>query len=144
MTEQERVTVTIAEFAEAIRKNGLPQQTGSLFQLVIDGVREGGVNAIEYFNSGKRDYKVVEACAFGIGLINIGARYEDEDTDEFPADNELATKLFGWTWDRNDNGRWTLDQIADEMVVKFNPEDKVSFPAFDWKPFLPDTFEVKE
>lgn len=118
------VDITVRDFIENIRKNGLPKVTGGFFKYEESSFADLIEN--EYStNKGK----IIAACAFGQGLINSGAIYEFEgEYDDIP------NRLFRRTYTYNDDFDWTFAQIADRLleVFEIHLDTYIRFRAVDY------------
>jgi hypothetical protein len=125
------VTVTIAEFAEAIRKNGLARTTGNLWQFDTEKYKAVSTNSVLDFTE-QKDAKPVAACAFGQGLINIGAQYDPYSNDEQTNNERIIAQVYNTVWRMNDHQSASLNAIADSLLLAYDNTLTLTFPAFDW------------
>ena len=121
---------TLREFAEAIRKNGLPQQTGGFFFYEDEF---GDMRDSNFPSTLIRDEAtIVGACAFGQALINLGI--------ERPyLGNTIMGDIYEKIWKLNDIDHYSLKQIADWIEKNYADSlDTLSFTVdeFDYSPYL--------
>ena len=138
-----KVYLTTREFIENIRKNGLPQGAEYLFSTVVehtDYAESSHQSSAEGFDTGE---KIVQACAFGQGLINSNAAF---DASHSPGNSaspnwdelELVDKLYHDTWNLNDDAGYSMDEIADILLTTYAEEldEEIWFDYFDYQPYL--------
>ena len=87
--------ITIKEFADLIRENGLPQLYGRMYDY------EGG--------------KPIGACAMGQAWINIEKKYKGVHFAQTNWYDPVWTNVIKM----NDKDKLTLPQIADQLEIRF-------------------------
>jgi len=118
------VDITVEDFIENIRKNGLLKITGSFFWYADEPY------SVNDYRADKGS--IIGACAFGQGLINSGAQYD------FDSDDELVARLYHETYHLNDDFRETFslsfDEIANRLLELFKGDLNtfIRFEAADW------------
>lgn len=130
-------TVTVREFIDAVRKNGLKQITGELFQYIdpYDNLPTE-TSFIERFSN--LDTKIVGACAYGQALINLGVHRPDGIGNPYTPHGALFKAI----WQLND-GYWgrteTPQEIANALEYTFHNrlDETLEFEEFDYSHLLP-------
>ncbi len=147
------VELTVREFIENIRKNGLDKAQGSLF-IQTDDVRFfESKREFEWLNSehlNKEMSPIQYACAFGQGLINSNAAFDANNSpgnQSAPEQSlELIDNIYHATWLFNDNNFGaSMGQVADYLLYEFEDDldEVLTFPYFDYSPFLPENFQPR-
>lgn len=115
-------TVTVKDFADAVRKNGYKQAYGAMF-------RDKGGDFIDH-HTADRENEIESACAVGQARINLG--WVDDRIwhdlmygadDEFLIDNPNANHLsevVSFTIGKNDIWKLPLDRIADLILDAYD------------------------
>lgn len=148
-----KVNITVREFIDNIRKNGLPKTTGVLFYVELGPETQSEWAEDEYNNPLNLELgdTITMVCAFGQGLVNSNAAF-DPDSPEF---GELEKRVYDETWRLNDKSTLTypdkipnlsFEEIANKLEVTFedNLHDILVFPYFDYAPFLENNAQSDE
>lgn len=127
---EEIVTITVRDFIENIRKNGLPKTQVFFFRTKDDGT---AADHVGYFKDSNK--KIGSACAMGQGFINsnmnpLGSPNESEDP--------VLWRLYVYVYEANDNTDWSFAEIADRALNFFaqDLDETFSRPYFDYTPYI--------